>query len=200
VTTTKKIIISAGHSGEWDGFVQTPGKRSPEIGPPTGGYYEGVMNRDIARLLEARLKADGVSVTLLNPSPMSVPESAQVLFVRDCVKHFGAKNIFMIAIHNNASGIKGWNDAHGATCFVKNNDTASRTIAIHLLESWCEATGLSPARGVQEKNLNILMGAPLSILAELSFMTNKNDVAVLNAQYHKGIAAIADVLKAWVQG
>jgi N-acetylmuramoyl-L-alanine amidase len=199
MTTTKKIIISAGHSGEWDGKYFTLGKRSPEIGTPTGGFYEGVMNREIASLIEARLKHDGVSVTLLNPSPMSVPESAQVTFVRDCVKAFGAKNVLLLAIHNNAAAAPGWSDAHGATAFVKRKDAASWSIGLEMIGKWCNATGLS-SRGMQEKNFNILMGAPLSILAELSFMTNKNDVQTLNAQYHKGIAAIADVLKAWVQG
>jgi N-acetylmuramoyl-L-alanine amidase len=198
MTTTKKIIISAGHSGEWDGHYFTPGKRSPEIGPPTGGYYEGVRNREIASLLEARLNHEGVSVTLLNPSPMSVPESAQVAFAKQCDYRFKGE-ILMLAIHNNAAASKGWGVAHGATAFTKRMDAESKPLAAALLTAWCDATGLFN-RGVKEANFTILTGVPLSILLECSFMDNREDVSILNAQYHKGIAAIADVMKAWVQG
>lgn len=199
MTTTRKILLSAGHSGEWEGFVQTPGKRSPEIGPPTMGYYEGEMNRTIASLLAARLQRQGVSAVLLNPSPMSVPESAQVTYARDCVKHFGADNVLILAIHNNAAGVSGWNDANGATVFIKRNSAPENMLpARQLLTAWTQATGLA-TRGIKEKNFNILMGAPLSCLMELSFMTNKNDCLILSQQYDKGIAAICDVLEGWAR-
>lgn len=198
MTTTRKILISAGHSGTFDGWYQTPGKRSPEIGPPTMGYFEGQKNREIASLLAARLQRQGVSAVLLNPSPMSVPESAQVTYARHCVAYFKSENVLLLAIHNNASGVSGWNDAHGATAFVKRSDNKSNMIAHDILYSWCNSTGLA-TRGIKEKNFNILMGAPLSCLMELSFMTNKNDCLILSQQYDKGIAAIGDVLEGWAK-
>lgn len=195
--TPKKILISAGHSGTFDGWYQTPGKRSPEIGPPTMGYYEGEKNREIAGLLAARLQRQGVSAVLLNPSPMSVPESAQVAYAKQCDYHFLGETL-MVAVHNNASASKGWGDAHGATCFVKRMDAKSKPLATALLNAWCDATGLFN-RGVKEANFTILAGAPLSCLLELSFMDNKNDCLILSQQYDKGVAAIGDVLEGWAK-
>jgi len=198
MTTTRKILISAGHSGVFDNYYATAGKRSPEIGPPTMGFFEGEKNRELAGGLSARLKQQSVSVCILNPSPMSVPESAQVAYARQCVAHFGAQNVLLLAIHNNAQGNGSeWTDAHGATLFTRRDPPPENILpAGQILSAWCDSTGLFN-RGVQRKNFNILMGAPLSVLLECAFMTNKSDCQILSAQYHKGIAAIGDVLEGW---
>jgi N-acetylmuramoyl-L-alanine amidase len=167
-------LIHAGHGGVAAGHYFTPGKRSPEVPP---GIYEGEVNR---------LIADGVwtglddEIILLNPGPISIPQREVIIpWVNKFYKK--EKNTALIAIHCNASPIKGWSKANGFVVFHSRKASDKSKMLAKMLERNMRESGTGiKSRGIKQANHWITTQTKCpAVLLECGFMTNLQEAKKL---------------------
>ena len=170
----RTFLIDAGHGGEILGEYLTPGKRSPEVPP---GIYEGVFNRQVARLL---LRPNIIN---LSASPFDTSIRTRIKSINKVVAR--GHNVALISIHANAKGFgRKWYEnaigyrifhARGACEFSK---AMARAVDLEFMEApSIPATVDNPIR---EKNFAIIKKVKCpAILIECGFMTSKRDLSYL---------------------
>lgn len=120
-----KILIDNGHGAE------TPGKRSPD-----GRLREYLYCRVIAAEVVARLKARRYDAELLVPEQYDVPLGTRCARVNAKCRQFGAKNVLLVSIHNNAAGTgAGWMSARGWEAWTSRGRTRSDLLAEQLYQA-----------------------------------------------------------------
>lgn len=193
------VLLDNGHG------VNTPGKRSPD-----GKLREYAWTREVAKMVEAGLRANGVEVRRI------VPEDADISLLERCrrvnaeCKRVGAKNCVLVSIHNNAAGGGGgkWKTATGWSGWVYTKASARSRMLAQLLYAEAEKRGLKGNRCVPKEkywtaNFFILKNTACpAVLTENLFQDNREDVAFLLSD--KGKETIArlhvEVLTAYAQG
>lgn len=194
-----KYLLIAGH-GE-----HTKGKRSPD---PSVGVFEWEFNRSVAERVAEMLQQEGIDSEFLNPGPIEIPLGAKVAHVKAENKQ---QPCTLLAIHANASGSSGWNNASGARMFVRprgwgakrrKNYAESRGLAQGLTDAFTfdfEIPYSESTRSVKDVSYKILkVGCP-AVLIECGFMTHKGDAAFMASETGRDIIArtIAGAVKEW---
>ena len=180
----KTILIDNGHGRE------TPGKCSPD-----GTLREWQWTRTFARLLAARLTANGFNPVLLVPEETDVPLSERV---RRANTH--GPGAILRSIHNNAAGNGStWTEARGFSAFVAPNaSAASRSLAAELTrQAVCHGLAgnrATPPCGYWTASLAMCRDTRCTaVLTENLFMDNRADLALLHSP-----AAVESLLQAHV--
>lgn len=187
-------IIGAGHGGMINGVYQTAGKRSPKPLKSTGKpLFEGVNNRDNARLLVAELDKNGFNTVNLVLSEKDIPLSERIKSVNNYCK---TNKCVFIDLHSDGFGDgKNWHDANGFTVFhYTKASVASKSIAKHVCESLgVRLNGSMKNRGVKAGNFAVIRETNCpAILIEGGFHTNKNEAEYIltdefKAKFIRGI-------------
>jgi len=170
-------IVGAGHGGMINGVYQTAGKRSPKPLKSTGKpLYEGVNNRDNARLLVAELTKQGFEAFNLINVETDVPLTQRSNAVNSLCK--GRKCVY-IDLHSDGFGDgKNWHDANGFSVFhYTKASAASKAIAKAVSESLSvRLNGSMRNRGIKAANFHSLRETNcVAILIEGGFHTNEKE-------------------------
>lgn len=121
------ILIDNGHGKD------TAGKRSPYAAyktAPALSLYEWEWTREIAKRLEAGLKALGITAERIVKEDYDVSLSERCRRVNTIARSQGKDNVLLISIHADAFGDgKNWNDAHGWSAYTSKGKTKSDALA-----------------------------------------------------------------------
>ena len=170
------VLIDNGHG------VNTPGKRSPD-----GKILEYKYTREVAALLEQKLKEKGITAIRIVTEENDVPLAQRVSRVNTICKEFGSKNCCVISIHLDACPPNDgkWHSARGFSVRVaKNASSNSKKLAKCIYEQ-AEKSNLKgnrsvPAEKYWVQNLAICRDTNCAaVLTENLFQDNKDDVAFL---------------------
>lgn len=169
------VLIDNGHGSD------TKGKMSPD-----GRLKEYAWTREIAMSIAAVLAGYNVKAHLLTPETIDIPLTERVRRVNQMCAKYGADNVLLISIHNNASGSDGkWHDAMGWSVYVApNSSSQSRTLA-QLLYTEAERKCVQGNRAVPPckywvGNFAIVRDTNCpAVLTENLFQDNKLDVDYL---------------------
>lgn len=192
------VLLDNGHG------VKTPGKRSPD-----GKLREYAWTREVAKMVEAGLKANGVDVRRIVPEDADISLQERCRRVNAECKRVGAKNCVLVSIHNNAAGDgRVWKSARGFSPWIYTKASYRAQALAKALQLKAEALGLKgdrcvPAQKYWTANYYILKNTACpAVLTENLFQDNKEDVAFLLSD--KGKETIArlhvEVLTAYAQG
>ena len=181
------ILIDNGHG------IDTLGKRSPD-----GRLREYKYAREIAAGVVKRLKTMDYNAQLLVTEENDISLGTRCKRANDVCKHFGASNVLLVSIHNNAKGNgSAWLDARGwQACVSLNSSAKSKQLASYLFDA-AQAEGLkmrSPKAGQKwwAQNLAICRDTNCpAVLTENLFQDNKEDVEYLLSD--KGREAIINL-------
>lgn len=184
---SKRIyILDPGHGGinPQTGLYVTSGKRSP-IWPDGSVYYEGVGNREIAKLVGESLKALGISYDFtVRPEVWTdVALTTRAKAADNHIAKSGKKGV-MISIHSN--GVEN-QTAHGFEVFTSPGQTSSDKFAdIAFLALKDEFTELRPRADTtdgdfdKEAKFTVLTETKCpAILIESMFHTNQKECKIL---------------------
>lgn len=163
-----KIIVDAGHG------PNTPGKRSPD-----GRLREFHFNSAVADELKKRLLLDGHTVIFSHHPEEDVP-----LFERTRLANRLRADLFL-SIHANAAG-NSFNGAAGIETFIHPNaSNFSRQTADAVQQSLVRSVKL-PDRGVKREDFAVLRDTHMpAILIECGFMTNREELALLQSDHYR---------------
>lgn len=184
-----KILIDNGHGAE------TPGKRSPD-----GRLREYAYCREIAGKVVARLKARGYDAELLVPEQNDVPLATRCARVNAKCRQFGARNVLLVSIHNNAAGSgTAWMTARGWEAWTSRGNTRSDLLAEQLYLAAARflpgvrlRKDLSDGDADKESDFAVLRRTLCAAcLTENLFQDNREDVAFLLSD--AGRRAIVDL-------
>lgn len=171
-----KILIDNGH-GE-----NTKGKRSPD-----GKFREYAYAREIAAGIVCELTKQGYDAELLVREALDVTLAERARRANECCGKYGASNVVLISIHNNAAGNGDWMSARGWSAYTSKGKTKSDELATMLYE---EAEKNFAGHKIRkdnsdgdpdwEENFYILSKTKCAaVLTENFFMDNKEDVDYL---------------------
>lgn len=191
-----QYIIDPGHGGinPLTGIYVTPGKRSPEWEDGTV-FYEGVGNREIARILADLLRAQGIDVAF-TASPDDWIDWPLKTRVKKANRLHKAKPAVLISIHSNASDIPA---ASGFEVYTSPGESKSDKIATY----WYYHHGamfpklkgrrcLGDGDVDKEARFTVLTDTNCpAILVETMFHTNRQDCATLQSESGKEKIALA---------
>jgi len=185
-----KWLIDAGHGGRAFGAYVTPGKRSPDVPP---GIYEGVFNRNVARLLI------GENIVNLSHGVYDTPPKWRVKAI-NTIAAYHPGEVALISIHANATGRgKKWDErATGFRIFTsKKPSEFSVTMARVIERAFIESAEIPASnREILGRNYTILKHTKCpSVLIECGFMTALHDIDSLNKP-HIFAKAIARAIRA----
>ncbi len=180
-----KILIDNGH-GE-----NTKGKRSPD-----GKFREYAYAREIALGVANELTKQGYDAELLVREATDVSLTERTRRVNECCGKYGASDVVLISIHNNAAGNGEWMSARGWSAYTSKGKTKSDELATMFYD---EAEKNFAGHKIRkdnsdgdpdwEENFYILTKTKCpAVLTENFFMDNKEDVEYLNSA--EGKAAI----------
>lgn len=169
-----KIIIDAGHG------PTTAGKRSPD-----GRLREFHFNSAVADEVKKRLLLDGHTVIFSHHPEVDVP-----LHERTQLANRLKADLF-ISIHANAAG-SGFNGASGIETFTYSHpQKASEQLAEAVQLALCLAVK-RPDRGVKKADFAVLRDTHMpAILVECGFMTNREELALLQSAVYRKRCATA---------
>ena len=176
------VLIDNGHG------VNTPGKCSPDKQIREYSYA-----REIASLLEQKLKEKSITAIRIVTEENDVPLSTRVSRVNTICKEFGSQNCCLVSIHLDACPPNNgkWHDARGFSVRVaKNASQKSKKLARCLYEQ-AEALNLKGNRSVPPEkywvqNLAICRDTNCAaVLTENLFQDNKEDVKFLLSEEGK---------------
>lgn len=169
------VLIDNGHG------INTPGKCSPDK-----QILEYKYAREIASLLEQRLKEKGITAIRIVTEENDVPLSTRISRVNTICREFGSKNCCVISIHLDAAGSDGkWHSARGFSVRVAKNASSRSKKLAKLLYEQAEVLNLKGNRSVPPEkywvqNLAICRETICTaVLTENLFQDNKDDVAFL---------------------
>lgn len=182
-----KILIDNGHGSN------TPGKCSPD-----NRLREYAWTRDIAKRLEAKLKAKGIDVQRIVPEEIDISLTTRINRVNDICKKVGAKNVLLVSIHNNADTKGPWGDARGFSVFVSKNASSCSKKCAAIFTDEAIATNVMGNRSIPKEkfwtwswtkdDIAILKKSECpAVLTENMFMNNKDDCSFLLSEYGKNI-------------
>lgn len=180
-----KILIDNGHG------IETSGKSSPDK-----RLKEYEWTRDIARRLEAKLKANGRDVQRIVPEDSDVSITVRCKRVNEICKQHGAKNVVLVSIHNNAAGNGSWGNATGFSVFVSKNASSNSKKLAALFTDEGVARNMMGNRSVPAckywtwswttSDIGILKGTSCpAVLTENGFMDNQTECNYLLSEKGK---------------
>jgi N-acetylmuramoyl-L-alanine amidase len=115
------VLIDNGHG------KNTSGKGSPYslVGTePKLPYKEYAWAREIANMIEAELKTNGINAERIVPEETDITLTERVRRVNSKSKAYGVKNTILISIHSNASGNGAkWMSGHGWSAYTSKGQT-----------------------------------------------------------------------------
>lgn len=178
------VLIDNGHG------VETPGKRSPD-----GMFREFSWAREMADMVVKALTAEGLAAFLLVKEREDVSLSERVNRVNAYCRRYGAANVLLVSIHNNAAGNgKAWLSARGWECWTSVGQTKADKLAsifydkarFHLPRGTKIRTDRSDGDDDKESNFYILKNTMCpAVLTENFFQDNREDVAYLRSEEGK---------------
>lgn len=171
-----KILIDNGHGSN------TAGKHSPDK-----RLKEWKYTREIATALLARLKDAGFDAERIVTEDTDISLQERVRRVNAVCKKYGAGNVVLVSIHNNAAGGGGgkWKTATGWSGWVYTKASARSRMLAQLLYAEAEKRGLKGNRCVPKgkywtANFYILKHAACpAVLTENLFQDNRQEVDFL---------------------
>ena len=138
------ILLDNGHSSSKAKNI-TPGKRSPYLcsgAQPALSFYEGDFNRDVTRILEAKLKEAGYNVHILVPEDEDITLGERVRRANKLCKEYGASNCLFISVHSNAAGNgRQWMSARGFSVHICQGCSKRSELMANLLYDACAEDG-----------------------------------------------------------
>ena len=167
------IILDYGHGGlhPTTGQYVTAGKRMVKDGIE---FYEGVNNRIVGEMVKKALEAKGHTIIETAHTWIDVKLWERVKIANE------VDDAILISIHSDAHGNgREWSTANGMGCFIYNGTLSSKTM--NLVDSLnnaliCNFDGIAKNRGIKKRNFAILKSKHPSVLLELGFHTNKEEV------------------------
>lgn len=181
---SKVFLIDNGHG-------QGNGNQSPD-----GSLHEWIYCREIAALVVAGCRKNGIDAHLLTPETYDVSLNERARRANAWCKKLGASNVALISIHNNAAGVgKTWRSARGFLPYIDPNaSAASKRLAILLYDEAIKR-GLKGNRAQSPYVTKLLTITHKTlcpaVLTENLFQDNKEDVAFLLSD--EGKQAIVDL-------
>ena len=179
-----KILIDNGH-GE-----NTSGKRSPD-----GRLREWSYTREIANLVVAGLRKNGIDAERIVKEDSDVPLSERCRRANNIYRDTGKKAI-LVSIHCNAAGSgASWMNAQGWSVFVSNNASFNSKRLAESLAQVAECIPVPvrkpmPQQPYWEQNLAICRDTNCpAVLTENFFQDNKEDVEYLLSREGKDTVA-----------
>lgn len=180
-----KILIDNGHG------CNTLGKESPDK-----KLREYAWTRDIAKRLEARLKALGYDAKRITAEEFDVPIPTRVGRINATCKAVGAQNVLLVSIHNNAANNGGWDSAKGFSVFVSKNSSANSKKCASIFTDEAIARNMMGNRSIPAckywtwswttKDIGILKNSKCpAVLTENGFMDNQEECAYLLSEEGK---------------
>lgn len=172
-----KILIDNGHGSN------TAGKRSPD-----GSLKEYEWAREIAQRIVDGLKVLGYDAERIVKEEWDVSLSERCRRVNTVCKEYGAANVLLVSVHNNAAGVGNkWMNARGWSAYTTKGNTLSDKIAEYLYnEAEKILIGHKIRKDMQdgdrdlEENFYILKHTACpAVLTENLFQDNREDVAYL---------------------
>lgn len=177
-------ILDPGHGGinPATGQYVTVGKRSPKW-PDGSVYYEGVGNREIARLCGAKLKALGIDY-VYTVTPTDWKDTSLSVRVARANAVFSTEPAVLISIHSNAAADS---SAHGYEVFTSPGQTNSDKYATVLFQEFAEAfpelkgrANLQDGDPDKEELFTMIAGPKCpAMLIETMFHTNPKECKML---------------------
>jgi N-acetylmuramoyl-L-alanine amidase len=198
-------ILDPGHGGinPTTGQYVTPGKRSPKF-PDGFTYFEGVGNRDIAKIVGSKLNKLGIKheYTINPDSWVDTPLTTRVTTVNAI--HAKTPSV-LISIHSNASGSgTSWHAGEGYEVFTTPGQTKSDEYATIWFEEMAKEFPEMRGRADRsdgdvdkEANFAMLRTKCPAILIEMAFHTNLKEAELLRS--NKGKERMADVIVRTIQ-
>lgn len=169
------ILIDNGHGSN------TAGKCSPDK-----KHREYKWSRDFVSRLETALKAKGYNAKRIVTETIDISISTRCRRVNIICKEFGAKNVILISIHNNAAGSDGkWHEARGFSAHVSLNASANSKKLATCITKAVDGNGIKirkqlPTQYYWPQNIGICRDTNCpAVLCENLFQDNKEDVALL---------------------
>lgn len=179
-----KVLIDNGH-GE-----NTPGKRSPD-----GRLREWSYTREIADLVVAGLRKNGIDAERIVKEDSDVPLSERCRRANNIYRDTGKKAI-LVSIHCNAAGPgASWMNAQGWSVFVSNNASLNSKKLAESLAQVAECIPVPvrkpmPRQLYWEQNLAICRDTNCpAVLTENFFQDSKEDVEYLLSREGKDTVA-----------
>lgn len=171
-----KILIDNGHGSN------TAGKHSPDK-----RLMEWKYTREIATALLARLKDAGFDAERIVTEDTDISLQERVRRVNAVCKKYGAGNVVLVSIHNNAAGGGGgkWKTATGWSGWVYTKASTRSRMLAQLLYAEAEKRGLKGNRCVPKEkywtaNFYILKHTACpAVLTENLFQDNRQEVDFL---------------------
>ena len=170
------VLIDNGHG------ANTPGKCSPDKQIREYSYA-----REIASLLEQKLKEKGITAIRIVTEENDVPLNTRVSRVNTICREFGSQNCCVVSIHLDACPPNDgkWHLARGFSVRVAKNASSKSKKLAKLLYEQAETLNLKgnrsvPAEKYWVQNLAICRDTNCAaVLTENLFQDNKEDVAFL---------------------
>ena len=175
------VLIDNGHGSN------TPEKCSPDL-----KHREYQWARDVAQRLENALTAEGITATRIVTEQRDISIAERCRRANAVCRQFGAKNVILISLHNNAAGNnRQWLNARGWSGHVSLNASSRSKRLAQLLYDQAERLGLQGNRSVPKErywvqNLGICRDSHCpAVLTENLFQDNREDVAILDSEEGK---------------
>ena len=170
------VLIDNGHG------ANTPGKCSPDKQIREYSYA-----REIASLLEQKLKEKGITAIRIVTEENDVPLNTRVSRINTICREFGSNNCCVVSIHLDACPPNDgkWHNARGFSVRVAKNASSRSKKLARLLYEQAEILNLKGNRSVPPEkywvqNLAICRDTNCAaVLTENLFQDNKDDVAFL---------------------
>lgn len=170
------VLIDNGHGSN------TSGKCSPD-----GKHREYIWARKFAQLLELMLVQDGITAQRIVTETTDISITQRVSRVNIVCREFGAQNVILVSIHNNAAASDGkWHDARGFSAHVSlNASQKSKALATEIAKA-VEQSGVKvrkplPSQYWWPQNLGMCRDTNCpAVLCENLFQDNRSDVDLLN--------------------
>lgn len=195
------ILIDNGHGSD------TKGKCSPD-----GKLKEYAWARSIAKRVCERLKSMGYDAQLLTPEETDTPLNTRISRANAICNRYGAKNVLLVSIHNNAAGNGTWSAAKGFSVFVSKNSSANSKKCAAFFTDEAISRKLMGNRSIPAEkywtwnwttsDIAILKGSNCpAVLTENGFMDNRDECAYLLSEAGKlqytdlHVAAIVKYIK-----
>lgn len=136
----KTLLLDLGHGGIINGkYVTAPAKQFRHA---DGWAHEGVLNRNLGRLLEAFLKADSIPYITLTQTELDTPLRQRTDLANRIMVDY--PNCFLVSLHRNASSSNSGTDTqpgtpgggHGYEFFTSPGQTGSDALATMIFDAY----------------------------------------------------------------